>query len=307
MRRRYPFAIVLVGENSLRKEGLARILNSESFQVLTSISDADDMFGDDVLQKTTASQALLLLIVHTGDDFRPTIEQIDSFKRRHADGRVAVVADQYRVSDLAAALRAGATGYFIDVMNCDAFIKSIELVMMGGMVFPPAFLTSTLDAEERDADDAPAPQDGDPAAVQADDGLARQLSPREISILQCLIEGDSNKCIARKINIAEATVKVHIKAILRKIRVQNRTQAAIWGLHHRPVAWPNGNGSAHQTIEAERPLPPKREIPKIARASRPAPLGTIDHATSYFEVPLTNGHARNGMSSKIDAAIRLRK
>ncbi|MFX5817298.1 LuxR C-terminal-related transcriptional regulator, partial [Acinetobacter baumannii] len=83
-----------------------------------------------------------------------------------------------------------------------------------------------------------------------------QLSPREISILQCLIEGDSNKCIARKINIAEATVKVHIKAILRKIRVQNRTQAAIWGLNHRPATWPT-NRTAHPTADAtERLLPP---------------------------------------------------
>ncbi|WP_050628945.1 LuxR C-terminal-related transcriptional regulator [Bradyrhizobium viridifuturi] len=307
MRRRYPFAIVLVGENSLRKEGLARILNSESFQVLTSISDADDLLGVATPHRAAANQPLLLLIVHTGDDFRPTIEQIESFTRRHADGRVAVVADQYRVSDLAAALRAGATGYFIDVMNCDAFIKSIELVMMGGTVFPPAFLTSALDAEERDADDAPVPHDDDPAAAEANDRLARQLSPREISILQCLIEGDSNKCIARKINIAEATVKVHIKAILRKIRVQNRTQAAIWGLHHRPAAWSNGHGSSHQATDAERPLPPKREIPKVARASRPAPLGPIEHTTNYFEVPLTNGHGHNGMSSKIDGAIRLRK
>ncbi|MGY3446377.1 MULTISPECIES: LuxR C-terminal-related transcriptional regulator [unclassified Bradyrhizobium] len=307
MRRRYPFSIVLVGENSLRKEGLARILNSESFQVLASISDADGLLGGDAHQKAPTSQPLLLLIVHTGDDFRPTIEQIESFKRRHVDGRVAVVADQYRVSDLAAALRAGATGYFIDVMNCDAFIKSIELVMMGGTVFPPAFLTSALDAEEHDADDAPAPIDDDRAVAEADDRLARQLSPREVSILQCLIEGDSNKCIARKINIAEATVKVHIKAILRKIRVQNRTQAAIWGLNHRPAAWPKSNGSAHQANDAERPLPLKREAPRIARASQPAPLGTLDHAVKYFEVPLTNGHAHGGMNSKIDGAIRLRK
>jgi two-component system nitrate/nitrite response regulator NarL len=211
------------------------------------------------------------------------------------------------VSDLAAALRAGATGYFIDGMNCDAFIKSIELIMMGGTVFPPAFLTSALDIEERDADDTPTPRDDDPAAAETDDRLAPQLSPREISILQCLIEGDSNKCIARKINIAEATVKVHIKAILRKIRVQNRTQAAIWGLHHRPAGRPNGHGSPHEVPDAERPLPAKRETIKIARASQPAPLGTIDHTANYFEVPLTNSHAHNGMSSKIEGAIRLRK
>ena len=47
-----------------------------------------------------------------------------------------------------------------------------------------------------------------------------------------LIEGDTNKCIARKMDITEATVKVHVKAILRKIRVQNRTQAAIWAMNN---------------------------------------------------------------------------
>ena len=62
--------------------------------------------------------------------------------------------------------------------------------------------------------------------------IVHLLSPREKLILRCIIEGDSNKCIARKIDIAEATVKVHVKAILRKIGVQNRTQAAIWGINH---------------------------------------------------------------------------
>jgi two-component system nitrate/nitrite response regulator NarL len=78
------------------------------------------------------------------------------------------------------------------------------------------------------------------AAAQAP--LAPHLSPREKAILSCLIEGNSNKCIARKIDIAEATVKVHVKAILRKIRVQNRTQAAIWGMNNGPLVHAaNGN------------------------------------------------------------------
>jgi two-component system nitrate/nitrite response regulator NarL len=59
-----------------------------------------------------------------------------------------------------------------------------------------------------------------------------ELSTREKCILRCLIFGDSNKVVARKMDIAEATVKVHIKAILRKIRAQNRTQAAIWAMNN---------------------------------------------------------------------------
>lgn len=306
MRRRYSFATVLVGEDSLRKEGLARIISSKSVRVLASISDADDLLDNDVLSKVPASQALFL-IVHSGDDFSPTIEQIDSFRRRHADGRIAVVADHFRLSDLTAAFRAGATGYFIDVMNCDAFIKSIELVMMGGTVFPTAFLTSALDATKPDVDDAPALNDDDRPLIDADKGPAQRLSPREISILQCLIEGDSNKCIARKINIAEATVKVHIKAILRKIRVQNRTQAAIWGLNHRPGTWPP-SATAHLAADAaERLLPAEQELAQITRSGRSAPLGAVDPPVNYFDVSLTNGHARKDMSSKVEGAIRLRK
>jgi two-component system nitrate/nitrite response regulator NarL len=60
-----------------------------------------------------------------------------------------------------------------------------------------------------------------------------------------LIAGNSNKLIARKINITEATVKVHVKAILRKVRVQNRTQAVVWAMN---------NGSFVSMNEVHRPL-----------------------------------------------------
>lgn len=58
------------------------------------------------------------------------------------------------------------------------------------------------------------------------------LSAREAEILRCLVRGASNKEIARNLGMAEATVKVHLKAILRKIHVKNRTQAAIWAVNH---------------------------------------------------------------------------
>ena len=58
------------------------------------------------------------------------------------------------------------------------------------------------------------------------------LSEREIQILDGLVKGYANKVIGRRCNISEATVKVHMKSILRKIRVDNRTQAAIWALEH---------------------------------------------------------------------------
>ena len=66
-----------------------------------------------------------------------------------------------------------------------------------------------------------------------DDGV-RGFSPRELTIIEGLASGHSNKIMARQLTITEATVKVHVKAVLRKLRVSNRTQAAIWWHSNRP-------------------------------------------------------------------------
>jgi two-component system nitrate/nitrite response regulator NarL len=69
---------------------------------------------------------------------------------------------------------------------------------------------------------------GSEISHNVDEVSPRGLSARETVILRCLMQGDSNKLIARRFDITEATVKVHVKAILRKIHAKNRTQAAIW-------------------------------------------------------------------------------
>jgi DNA-binding NarL/FixJ family response regulator len=220
MRRRRSFAIILVGKSILLREGLARILRSENFRILASVSCAGDLPSKLPLPQP------LFLVVHTGDDFNAAVEQIELFRDQYPGARIAIVAGHYRLGEFVSAFRAGANGYFVDVMTCDVFIKSMELVMMGEILFPPAFLSFVLDPE------------GDHLGEAVPRALGPQLSTREKSILRCLIEGDSNKCIALKIEIAEATVKVHVKAILRKIQVQNRTQAAIWGMNNGSLTRP---------------------------------------------------------------------
>ena len=88
----------------------------------------------------------LFIVVHTGDDFGAAVEQIELFRDQHPGGRIAIVADHYQLGELVSAFRAGANGYFVD-MTCDVFIKSMELVMMGETIFPPAFLSFVLDPE----------------------------------------------------------------------------------------------------------------------------------------------------------------
>jgi DNA-binding NarL/FixJ family response regulator len=234
MRGQRSFAVILVGKSLLLREGLARILRAANFRILASVSSADD------LRPSKAKLHLpLYLIVHTGDDFAIALEQIALFRNRHADARIAVVSDHYRPNELTSAFRAGANGYFVNVITRDRFIRSIELVMMGETIFPQAFLSFIIDANRpRLIEAAASVRNLEPILVATEDATAPLLSPQEKVILRCLIEGDSNKYIARKIDITEATVKVHVKAILRKIRVQNRTQAAVWGInngsHTRP-------------------------------------------------------------------------
>ena len=141
MARRQSFATIIVGKSVLIREGIAKILSAASFRTLASVSCADDL-SPSKLQ----THPLLVIIVYAGDDFEAVVEQIELLRERHPKARIAVVADHYRLDEMVSAFRAGASGYFIDVMTCDVFVKSIELVMMGETIFPPAFMASILHA-----------------------------------------------------------------------------------------------------------------------------------------------------------------
>jgi two-component system nitrate/nitrite response regulator NarL len=179
-------------------------------------------------------------------------------------------------------------GHFVDVMACDVFIKSIELVMMGETIFLPEFMSFVLGSE---GDPAPRDENNQETLIRTERTLAPQLSTREKSILRCLIEGDSNKCIARKIDIAEATVKVHVKAILRKIRVQNRTQAAIWGMNNGSVPRLANNSSPPSTFDVSKRLPnPVEVISEIKQMGTSVPLGAIGHDATHVNGSRTRRH-----------------
>src|SRR5216684_2001256 len=303
MRWRQSFATILVGKSILLREGLASILRSANFHILASVSCADDLLASKLQQ-----QQPLFIVVHTGDDFAAAVEQIELFRARHPGGRIAIVADHYMLDELISAFRAGAHGYFVDVMTCDAFIKSMELVMMGETIFPPA-LSFVLDPEGDHLGEAvPGDENNQAILVTTDDTIAPQLSPREKSILQCLIEGYSNKCIARKIDIAEATVKVHVKAILRKIRVQNRTQAAIWGMNNGCLAG-QGNGCAlPSTVDTSARLAKSFEvISEIKQIEASDPPRMITSQANHVGVPRIDGLLGKSMGRRTNGTARLGK
>ncbi len=297
MWRRPSFATVLIGKSVLLREGLSRILRTANFRVQGSVSCADDL-----IPSTLQRHQPLFLIIHTGNDFDSTVEQIELLREHYPNGRIAIVTDHYRLSELVSAFRAGANGYLLDVTTCDAFIKSIELVMIGQTIFLPALLSFARNAETASLGETEPRRENDRAILlkkedatadeaTAEEATAPQLSPREKTILRCLIEGDTNKCIARKIDIAEATVKVHVKAILRKIRVQNRTQAAIWAMNNGPLTHSKDTSSKDTSsppaISEAGKRPPS---PGEAIAEAPAQLCVVTRDTNQVEIARIDDH-----------------
>ena len=197
-----------------------------------------------------------------------------------------MVADRYRLGEMVAALRAGANGYFVDVLTCDVFIRSLELVTLGQT--PPAFVSLVLGPEEEQLDEQVARKEKthENSITSAKDMLGPQLSAREKSILRSLIEGASNKSIARKFDLAEATVKVHVKAILRKIQVQNRTQAAVWGMNNESLTGHANSSSPSSTAQLSSPPANTGGLfSEIREIGAPVPLALIDQQQDSVNLP----------------------
>jgi two-component system, NarL family, nitrate/nitrite response regulator NarL len=145
-------------------------------------------------------------------------EVIGAHQRRGAKLVVlAHVADTVEVSPDAIVPLSGFLTYDL---SAAAFMRCLRLICCGERVLPNDLALGKK---------APGPSPNSESRFGGD-----HLSPREKEILSHVVEGDSNKKIARHLNIAEATVKVHLKSVLRKIRVENRTQAAIWALSNLP-------------------------------------------------------------------------
>ncbi|HZD54084.1 MAG TPA: response regulator transcription factor, partial [Woeseiaceae bacterium] len=125
----------------------------------------------------------------------------------------------FRPETLLAAMSSGADGVILSELSPEAFMQSLRLVSLGEKVLPAQLATLLMDRNL-----------GNPLVPSEVREIG--LSEREIDILKLLVGGHSNKAIAIRLDIAEATVKVHVKSVLHKIRVGNRTQAAVWALGH---------------------------------------------------------------------------
>lgn len=227
MKRSYPvenFRIVVVDALPLRRVGLAHtILNwtgkeSFVFKVVEARSPQDLVDGPDLFD---------IALFSIGGDAAGTPEtssMIASLSERVRGAPVVVLSDRETVADVATALRAGARGYITSCIDPCLMLRTLRFVVGGGIVFPPqVLLDGWTGAASEDT-----PRDVVTASVAKNDSVeGSALTPRESGVLQQLRCGRSNKMIGLHLGLSEATVKVHVRTIMRKLGVSNRTQAAL--------------------------------------------------------------------------------
>ena len=193
--------VELLLRSRLVREALSSTLTAAGFSVLRERDGHDDH---------------VTVIIDTDD-----CKELEVIGAHRVSGdRVVVLAngaDALDIDDEQIALLSGILTYDL---SAEAFLRSLRLICAGERVFPRDLAPGCK---------LPAPSFGSEA--QSD---GNRLSPREREVLSHLLAGRANKVIARQLGTSEATVKVHLKNLLRKIKVGNRTQAAIWALSNLP-------------------------------------------------------------------------
>jgi two-component system nitrate/nitrite response regulator NarL len=206
--------VLLIDDHALFRVGLQGLLERRGIQVVGAVGS-----GAEGLQLARESAPDVVLL-----DLRmPDLDGIEVLRRMRRGGlRVPVVmlTTSSNERDLVEALRGGAQGYLIKDMEPDELVSALQEIMGGKLVVAPDMTRALVSAVRGDS---PAPPEHK---------LLADLTPREQEILRHLAEGQSNKLIARHLGISDGTVKLHVKAILRKLGVHSRVEAAVMAVEH---------------------------------------------------------------------------
>ena len=215
----------LVCDSSLLRTGLQHILQATPF----AIAEAASVTGPKRLQYCSPGTALLIIEASQNTGF--VLEVIRQVRERTPNTRVVALADRFDLGFVLLGREAGVNGFCLTAARPEILIKSLEMVMLSETILPSEVLRSIMDAAPQRRQQPLQSTTGEPTLS---DLKACKLSAREAQILGCLREGAPNKVIARKLDVTEATIKVHVKAILRKVGAANRTQAAMWASQRLP-------------------------------------------------------------------------
>lgn len=201
--------VLLVDDHPLLRKGVSQLLELEDdIEVIGEAANG----ADAVVQALKLDPDLILLdLSMKGMD---GIETLVALRDADVSSRIVVFTVSDDRTDVISALKSGADGYLLKDTEPEELVESIHRACSGKMVLSDQ-LAEVLALSFRDEDKAPGPD-------------LNSLTRRELQILKHIAEGLSNKLIGRKLDIAESTVKVHVKHLLKKLGLRSRVEAAIW-------------------------------------------------------------------------------
>ncbi|SEA08289.1 MULTISPECIES: response regulator [Acidovorax] len=220
-----PVTLLVVDDHNLFRRGLVALLGQDPrLQVVGEAGDAAQ-----AMRLAPALRPDVILL----DNHLPGVTGVDAIqglREVSPASRVLMLTVSEDSQDLATALRNGAQGYLLKTIDGDLLAQAIHRAAAGEPVVSPELMGKLVAAFQSqgapEANDALAASTSDKASAVAPQGTP--LSPREEDVLREIARGSSNKEIARALDIAETTVKIHVQHILRKLGLSSRVQAAVY-------------------------------------------------------------------------------
>ena len=203
--------VIVIDDHPLFRKGVCQLIAlSDRLRLVGEASSGED--GLTLAQ--TADPDLILLDLNMKG--MSGIDTLRALRDTDLGARIIILTVSDAAEDLVAAIRAGADGYLLKDTEPEDLLARMSEALAGRIVIDDS-LTGLLARSLREE------------AQSAERSLAH-LTERERAILQCLATGLSNKLIGRELGIAEGTVKVHIKSLLRKLKFRSRLEAAVWAI-----------------------------------------------------------------------------
>ncbi|WP_210209872.1 response regulator transcription factor [Pseudolabrys taiwanensis] len=221
-------ATAIIAPHLLVRETLVSVVEGYCYRVVCGIGSVDE-----VANTAAIAGGGPRLVILGEQSIAAAIDGAAEIRRRWPDSKIVLLFAHASPEDVQRLLLSEIDGCVPSSVSPDTLIRALDVVMSGDgrvMILASSRQCSIQPPmrESREIEVLPAKNGGGCASSR----LHPRLSGRETQILDGLVRGQTNKVIARACDITEATVKVHMKSILRKIKVTNRTQAAIWALEH---------------------------------------------------------------------------
>jgi len=206
-----PSTILLIDDHPMLRNGVKQLIALDT--TLQVVGEASNGEQGVELAKELDPDLILLDLNMPGMN---GLDTLDKMRQTSLSGRIVVFSVSNHEDDVVTALKRGADGYLLKDMEPEDLLAALHNAAGGKMVLSEA-LTPVLAASLRES-------------RPSGDRDIQSLTPRERDIIKLIAEGLPNKVIARRLNITESTVKVHVKHLLKKMKLKSRVEAAVWVL-----------------------------------------------------------------------------